>query len=207
MRSLFIVLVSVIALVSCKGENKPLSEDFNAICFVSLGNEIELGNDLYMHSPKIHYILFTYHDTVFQAAIKDEKTTYSYLKFRNKGKDSLQSIFKEYNKTTLAEQLKSLKKNEILISCAPEGYFLSGNMDQTNFGIFYYNDYGNWLRRYSHKEIKLKSDQFPNIYNTIYHTMNSKQWDYVMSNDYYYKDVRAYGKIKFIIDSVKYTYK
>lgn len=190
MRQIMIIL-SILFLVSCNSEQKPLDENFNTICFINDTYEIEVGNGAYMNIPKIQYVLFIYHDTIFQVSIENEKSTYSFMKLRNKGKDSLQSIFKEYDKTYLKKQLKSMKENNYHGTCAPNGYFLSRNDEKLNFGIFFYRDYSNWIRRYSHKEIQLKPAQFPQIYQTIYHTLNSKQWDYVMSDEYYYKDIRT----------------
>lgn len=193
-----LLMISIFFFFGCKEEEKKLNEDYQAICFVSNGDEIALGNGTYMNPPIIHYVLFLYHDTIFQVQIQNEKSTYSYLKYRNKGKDSLQSLFKKYNQTSLYEQLKSMKKNNYQGTCAPNGYFLSKSNQKLNFGLFLYRDYYDWSRKYSWKQISLTSAQFPKIYSTIYHTLNSKQWDYFMSNEYYYKDVRTHLRIEFI---------
>lgn len=202
----FIVTIPflILALVSCKHEPKVLSEDFQAICFVSNGDEIELGNGLYMNSPTIHYILFLYHDTIFQVQIKNKKNSWSYLTPRNKGKDSLISLLKKYNKTSLKEQLHLIQKTDYTVnsSCVPEGYFLCKKHETLNFGLFNYRDYDYWSRHYYWKETKLHSYQFPKIYSTIYHTFNSKQWDYLMSDEYYYKYVRTYQKIQFQFEPI-----
>ncbi len=199
MKFIFIITIWLFALASCKGEPKVLSEDFQAICFVSNGDEIGLGNEVYMNSPTIHYVLFLYHDTIFQVQIKDKKNSWSYLTPRNKGKDSLIFLFRKYDNTTLKEQLHLLKKRKYTVnsSCGPEGYFLCKKHEKLNFGLFNYRDYSYWSRYYYWKETKLHSYQFPKIYSTIYHTFNSKQWDYLMSDDYYYKDVRTYQKVRF----------
>lgn len=198
MKFIFIILLLAGIFVSCKTKAKPLNEDFNAICFVSNGDEIEIEDGVFINPPKIHYTLFIYHDTIFQSVIKNGENIYSYLKLRKHGKDSLQAILKQYDKTTLKKQLKSMKlPNDNGINCTPEGYFLSGSNENLNFRIFQYNDYSYWSRKYSYKEIKLESSQFPKIYSTIYHTLNSKQWDYYMSDDYFYKDVRTFRHIQF----------
>ncbi|WP_341903431.1 hypothetical protein [Fluviicola taffensis] len=205
MKFIFSLSLILVVLSSCKDKVKPLNEDFNAICFISNGDEIEVGNEVFMNLPKIHYILFIYHDTVFQSVIKNGESIYSYLKLRNHGKDSLQAILKQYDKTSLKKQLKSMKvHNDNGINCAPAGYFLSGSNKKLNFGIFRYNDYSYWSRKYSYKEIKLESNQFPKIYQTIYHTLNSKQWDYFMSDDYYYKEIRTFRHGLFIGDTTNY---
>lgn len=195
----FIVIIPflILALVSCKHEPKVLSEDFQAICFVSNGDEIALGNGVYMNRPVIHYVLFLYHDTVFQVQISDKQPAYFYLKCRRNGKDSLESLFEKYDKFSLNEQLKVMEKNGYEGTCAPNGYFLTRKSETLNFGLFTYMDYYEWSRHYHWKEIKLNPGQFPKIYPTIYHTLNSKQWDYFMSDAYYYKDVRTHRKIQF----------
>ncbi|WP_343636811.1 hypothetical protein [Fluviicola sp.] len=202
MKLIYSILCILILLTSCKSENTPLNEDFRAICFVSNGDEIELGNGIYMNPPVIHYVLFLYHDTIFQVQIRDKKSTCSYLKCRRNGKDSLESLFKEYDETSLNEQLKVMKKNGYLGTCSPDGYFLTRKNEILNFGLFIYMDYNQWSKHYYWKEIKLDPGQFPKIYPTIYHTLNSKQWDYFMSDDYYYKSVRTIGRgIEFIADT------
>lgn len=197
----FIVIIPflIVTLLSCKNEPKPLSEDFQAICFVSDGNEIALGESVYMNAPVIHYIVFTYHDTIFQVSIGQKKSVYSYLKTRNHGKDSLESLLKEYNRTSLKKQVQLMKKmhSDLSSGCGPQGYFLFRKNYNLNFGIFTYRKYTDWNRKYVYKEIPLTINQFPKIYSTIYHTLNSKQWDYFMSDDYYYKDVRTYRKFQF----------
>ena len=117
---------------------------------------------------------------------------------RSAPKDSLQSVFNWYGKTTLQKQLKSMRENGYRESCAPEGYFLLRKGETSNFGLFEYEDYRLWIRRYNNKKIILGGKQFPKIYPTIYHMLNSMQWDYFMSNDYYYKDIRTYRKIRFL---------
>ncbi len=135
----FIVIIPflILALVSCKHEPKVLSEDFQAICFVSNGDEISLGNGVYMNSPTIHYVLFLYHDTIFQVQIKDKKNSWSYLTPRNKGKDSLISLLRKYNKTSLKEQLHLIQKTDYTVSssCGPKGYFLCKKNEKLNFGL------------------------------------------------------------------------
>lgn len=204
MKFISTLFLCLILLASCNEEPKSPSEDFQAICFVSNGTEIALGNGIYMNPPVIHYMLFLYHDTIFQVQIRDKKSTYSYLKYRRHGKESLQLLFKTYDQTSLHEQLKSMKKNGYHGTCAPDGYFLSKNNGTLNFGLFIYRDYEDWSRHHFWKQIDLPSAQFPAIYPTIYHTLNSKQWDYFMSNAYYYKDVRTHRKIKFLTDTILY---
>ena len=194
MKIVLFALITITILTSCKNDSVPLNEDFHAICFVSNGGEIDLGSGVFMNRPQIHFIQFVYHDTVFQVHIKNQKSTYSWLKFRNKGKDSLLSVLEQYDKTSLKQQLKSMQETNVDASCAPEGDFLFKKDEKFNFGLFLYNDYSNWLKGYRYKEVKLKNTQFPKVYQNIYHTFNSKQWDYLMSDDYHYKDVRTYGK-------------
>lgn len=200
MKFIFMIALLLFTLVSCKDKTKALSEDFQAICFVSNGDEISLGNGVYMNSPTIHYVLFLYHDTIFQVQIKDKKNSWSYLTPRNNGLDSLISLFKKYDNTTLKEQLHLIQKRDYTVnsSCGPKGYFLCKKDEKLNFGLFNYRDYNYWSRYYSWKETKLHSYQFPKIYSTIYHTLNSKKWDYLMSDDYYYKEVWIYRKIEFL---------
>ena len=117
----------------------------------------------------------------------------------------IQSVFNWYGKTTLQKQLKSMRENGYRESCAPEGYFLLRKGETSNFGLFEYEDYRLWIRRYNNKKIILGGKQFPKIYPTIYHMLNSMQWDYFMSNDYYYKNVRTYHHAYFIGDTASYS--
>lgn len=199
MKLIFPFLLIIFLFSACKEDEKRLNENYKAICFVSNGDETEVGNGVYMNPPTIHYVLFIYHDTIFQVQIRNKKSTYSYLKYRNKGKDSLQSTFNAFDKTSLKEQLQLMKKIQMTKSsgCGPEGYFLSQKNYKLNFGIFPYGEYNDWHGRYIYKEVPLTINQFPKIYSSIYHTLNSKQWDYFMSNDYYYKEVRTYRHIQF----------
>ncbi|TSJ42335.1 hypothetical protein [Fluviicola chungangensis] len=202
MRFIFSIQLMILVLSSCKNELQTISEDFQAICLVSNGAEIELENGVYMSPPTIHYVLFLYHDTIFQVSIGQKKSVYSYLKTRNHGKDSLESLMKEYNGTSLKKQVQLMKKMHSNLSsdCGPLGYFLFRKNYNLNFGIFPYREYTDWNRKYVYKEIPLTINQLPKIYSTIYHTLNSKQWDYFMSNDYYYKDVRTYRKNQFLFE-------
>ena len=195
---LFCLLLSVFYLmVSCDTKTSPTNENYEAIAFMGNGEEIQLGNNLYMESQKIGFILFIYHDTIFQAKIDSSETTYSYIVKNDKLLDSIKETFKRYGKTTLKKQLVSMKTNGYSGTCSPDSYFLFGSNTKINFGLFYYMDYYDLIRRARPKEITIPEQKIPKIYSTIYHTLNSKIWDYYMSNDYYYKNVRTYGKIDF----------
>ena len=193
MRLLFTTCIATILLFSCENKKKVLNEDFSAIGFVSRGYEMQLPKNLYMEIYQFHFILFTYHDTVFQVEIKNNQPVYSYLKVGQRAKDSLAAALKPYKTTSLKKQLKLITKIYDHPSCAPAGYFLfSRNL---NFGIFHYAVYGDLYRHFlCGKEVRLKESQFPKIYQTIYHTLNSKHWDYFMSDDYRYKEVRTYQR-------------
>lgn len=193
MKFIFTIPFLILALASCKHDPKALSEDFQAICFVSNGDEISLGNGVYMNSPTIHYILFLYHDSLFQVEIEQQKEHYYQLECNSKTKDSLISLLKSYQNISLKDQLKQGLRR----SCGPTSYFLIESPKKRNFVHFDYMDYVDWRRHHRIKEMRMEKSLFPKIYSTIYHTFNSKQWDYLMSDDYYYKDVRTYLKIQF----------
>ncbi|AEA44853.1 hypothetical protein [Fluviicola taffensis] len=201
MKRIILALFLIMIFASCRQNSKPLNEDFSAVCFLDSGDKVEVGSGVFMNPPKIHSILFVYHDSVFQVQIKNKKSSYFYLKCRKTPKDSLLSLFSIYGKTTLKEQLKNKEETNCSSSCAPECYFLFKNSKKINFGIFYYHDYSEWTRRFGQNEVKLNPNQFPSIYQTIYHTLNSKHWDYFMSNDYYYKAIRTYRHVEFTNDS------
>jgi hypothetical protein len=194
MKFIFIIALLLFTLVSCKDKTKALSEDFQAICFVSNGDEISLGNGVYMNSPTIHYVLFLYHDSLFQMEMEQKKERYCLLKCSSKTKDSLTALLKSYEQISLKDQLKKGLRR----SCGPTSYFLKESPRKKNFVHFDYMDYVDWRMHNRIKEIDLEKNSFPRIYSTIYHTLNSKKWDYLMSDDYYYKEVRTYCKIEFI---------
>ncbi|WP_343605286.1 hypothetical protein [Fluviicola sp.] len=186
----FALLITLSVLNSCKEEPVALSEDFYAVSFVSRGDDLYLRKNQYLETEKIHFVLFIYHDTIFQVDLQEKKPRYSYLKCKPAVLDSLKSMFAVYEKTNLSKQLKDLKENGPKLSCIRDEYFLFRKGDQINFGIFDFMDYYDWYGRRATKEVKLKKYQFPQIYQTIYFGLNSRRWDYVMSNRYYYKEFR-----------------
>ncbi len=193
----YLIVLAFYFMVSCDTKTSTTNENYEAIAFMDNGEEIQLGNNLFMKSQKIGAILFIYHDTIFQAKINGTKTTYSYMAKNDKLLDAIRGTFKPYRNTTLKKQLVSMKMKGYSGTCSPDTYFLIGSNTQINFGLFNYMDYYVVIRSARTKEISIPEQKFPKIFTTIYHTLNSKIWDYYMSNDYYYKDLRTYGKTNF----------
>lgn len=193
MKLIFSLLLVAMILTSCQEKAKPLNEDFSAIGYDRRGHEIVLNDSLCFDVPKLKFILFLYHDSIFKVEIDTEnKQHYSLLKENNRYKDTLTSIFDSYRKITLKGQLKDIQKHGMKDGCFHDGYFLFRTNEQIQFGLFDFMNYYNWRQHYSPKEIELKPNQFPQIYQTIYHTFNSKWLDYYMSNEYHYKDLRVH---------------
>ncbi|MDH4473324.1 MAG: hypothetical protein QE487_12015 [Fluviicola sp.] len=206
MKIILASLTLILVFVSCNSERetKMINEDFQAIGFVGKGNEISVGNGLFMHSFKFQLILFVYHDTIFQIEINNDKPTYSYLKCSKETKGTLITALDRYNQTSLKEQLIDIKKNNLLGSCAPDGYFLFKKNAKLNFGLFAYESINDWIRK-DKRQIKLTDREFPKIYESIFHTLNSKGWDYFMSDDYHYKKLRFYYKdtVPYVVNPLK----
>lgn len=205
MKSSFVLLflINISVLSSCQVKEEQIIDDYKAVAIANINNEIKISPDLYMNQKKIGLILFIYHDTVFQAKLEGNKTTYAYLNWNKQLKDSLNSCLGLYKSTNLKKQLKDLRENGILMTCSPEGYFLFSSNEQLNFGLFNYRDLGDLVNSNHYKEVVLSKNKFPKIYTTIYHTFNSKIWDYYMSNDYYYKENRTYKKVDFVETNFK----
>jgi hypothetical protein len=206
MKIILASLTLILVFISCNSEleTNMVDEDFQAIGFVSKGNEISLGNGRFMHSFKFQLILFVYHDTIFQVEINNDKPTYYYLKCSQETKGSLIAELDRYNQTSLKEQLIDIKKNNLLSSCAPDGYFLFNKNEKMNFGLFAYESLYQWFIK-SKRQIKLTDREFPKIYESIFHTLNSKGWDYFMSDDYHYKELRFYYKdtVQYIVNTIE----
>ena len=191
----FIVIIPflILALVSCKHEPKVLSEDFQAIAYDGRDHEISINDTLVFEVPKLKGIVFLYHDSIFKVEIDHKnKQHFSLIKANNKSLDSLISLFKSYQKTNLVTQLKEIKEHGIAHGCYKDGYFLFSKQENLQFGLFEFEKYYNWRLRYDPVEIPLKPEQFPKIYQTIYHTFNSKWKDYYLSNEYHYKELRIH---------------
>jgi hypothetical protein len=193
MNLLRIIFISSTLLFSCKNKPEKQNEDFNAFGFISRKDELKLTKDYYMETYRFHMILFTYHDSIFQFELKNNQPLFYYLKVGQKATNDLMSKLEPYRKTTLKEQLKSTSEVNVSSSCGPEGYFLfSQNL---TFGIFDYSVYLDLHRSLRvGKKIPLKPHQFPKIFQTIYHTMNSNHWEYYMSDEYVYRNIRIYRK-------------
>lgn len=182
------LFLGLILLHSCQDEPVVLNEDFYAMGFVSGNEEVNLGKGQYLETERIHFVLFIYHDTIFQVKREKKETQYSYLKCKPAVVDSLKSVFSAYEKTNLSVQLKEIQENGPRLSCIPDEYFLFRKGDRLNFGIIDFMDYYDWHGRRATKEVKLKKYQFPEVYQFIYFGLNSNRWDYMMSNRYYFKE-------------------
>lgn len=185
--------ITITILASCKNNPEPLNEDFYTIGYDRKGHEIKLNDSLFFEVPKLKFIVFLYHDSIFKVEIDHEnKQHYSLLTGNDRTKIALDSTFKSYRKTTLNSQLKDLRKHKTRYGCFSDGYFLFRTNEQLQFGLFDFMNYYDWKKHYSSIEISLKPNQFPKIYQTIYHTFNSKWWDYYMSNEYHFKELRLH---------------
>lgn len=192
MKFIFSVILIVLILSSCE-EPKPLSENFWAIGYDGRGHEITLNDSMCFEVPTLKCIVFLYHDSIFKVEIDQKnKDHYSLLKTNTKAKDTLISIFDTYRKTTLNSQLKEIQEHGMKHGCFTDGYFLFSTTKKLQFGLFEFTKYYNWRSHYHSKEIILTPKQFPKIYQTIYHQFNSKWWDYYMSNEYHFKDLRVH---------------
>lgn len=206
MKFIFTFLLVSSLLFACKEETSTLNENFCAIGYDRRGHEIKLNDSLFFEVPKLKFIVFLYHDSIFKVEIDHEnKQHYSLLKGNDRTKRALASTFKSYKKTTLKDQLKDLQKGETKYGCFSDGYFLFRTNEHIQFGLFDFMNYYEWKGRHSSKEIALKPNQFPKIYQTIYHTFNSKWLDYYLSNEYNDKEHRTYRYIQFIKDTTLYV--
>lgn len=193
MKFIFIIPFLILALVSCKHEPKVLSEDYQAIAYDGRDHEISINDTLVFEVPKLKGIVFLYHDSIFKVEIDyKNKQHFSLIKANNKSLDSLISLFKFYQKTILGAQLKEIKEHGIAHGCYKDGYFLFSKQENLQFGLFEFQKYYDWLLRYPPVETSLKANQFPKIYQTIYHTFNSKWKDYYLSNEYHYEELRIH---------------
>lgn len=187
MKFIFPILLLFI-LLACKDEPKALSEDFLAIGYDGRDHEITLSDSMSFEAPKLKFILFLYHDSIFKVEIDSQnKQSYSLLKGSTQSRDTLLSLFNSYQKTTLQSQLKNIKEHGIKHGCYTDGYFLFDLHGKIQFGLFEFTKFYDWRTHFPIKEIRLNPRQFPKIYETIYHMFNSKWWDYYMSNEYHYK--------------------
>lgn len=199
MKLIFGSLLLFFYISSCQNNSSKLKEDYQALGFISNGEEVQISKDLFLNAKKFHYFLFLYHDTIFQV-VNHKEITYYYFEPNKKMIDSLKSALKPYTKITLHEELISMKKNGYRGSCGPEGYFLFEKNEKMNFGVFDHRNYNDWRKQFKNKPKEIKKNKFPKIFQSMYHKFNSKHWDYFMSTEYHYKDVRCYGKAIFIED-------
>lgn len=176
---------------SCNNKTKVLNEDYQAIYIETRGDLIQLNDDLYMHRHDYSQILFSYHDSVFKISRENGKEKYSYLKMKQQNLDSLNALFNKYNKTNLKEQLSLMKKYGTEHYCFGHGYVLFQKNYNHKFVLFDPHDFIYNLGRWRYNEINLSKRKFPKVHQTIQNMFNSKIWDYVMSDDYYYKVVRT----------------
>lgn len=182
----FILILTFCTLTfnSCDIEKNTHSEDYEAIAITNQGNKIKIDQNQFIVAQKIRYILFIYHDTIFQAEInrKSSKLIFSFLSTKTKLKDSFNRVFSHYSNKSLNKQLQSIKKSN-RETCAPHSYILIKKKNQSNFCLFNYGEYYEIIKNAHYKEIKLPKNKIPAIYFTIYHTLNSNIWDYFMSNE------------------------
>lgn len=177
---------------SCNTKSKVLNEDYKAIYIETRRDLIQLNDNLYMHRHDYSQILFSYHDSVFKISRENGKEKYAYLKMNQQNLDSLNAIFNKYNKTNLKEQLSLRKKNGNGHYCFGQGYVLFQKNNEHKFVLFHPHDFIKKLGRIRYKEVNISKRKFPNVYQTIQNTFNSKIWDYVMSDDYYYRRDRTF---------------
>lgn len=190
MNNIFYFLFPSLLVFSCT-QDKNVNEDYQASCIVGNGKEIELGDSLFMRCPQINAILFLYHDTVFEASLEKKNPNFYYFKCTEQDKKELKRLFKKYDDTNLTQQLTDSTETGFIGNCEGESYFLSQQSDQLNFGVIpmFYHE---WIRRNGIRPLKISETKFPKMYQSIFNTFNSNIWEYVMSEDYYYKDVRTY---------------
>jgi hypothetical protein len=177
----------------CQVKQKPLSEDFWAIGYDGRRSQITINNDFVFEAPKLKCIIFLYHDSLFMVKNdQDDNPQISLLINNKREKDSLKSLFESYQKTSLHGQLKEIEAHGMPLGCFTDGYFLFRKHDQIQFGLFNFMRYYEWMLQYHPKEIPLSLEKLPRIYPVIYHTFNSKWWDYYMSDTYHFKDLRIH---------------
>ena len=191
MKKFILALLPIVVLISCKDEPKALSEDFWAIGFDRRGHEIIINDSMCFEVPKLKCIVFLYHDSVFKVEIDREtnKEHYSLLTAENKAIDTLMATFDSYRKTNLKDQLQEFRENGLGYGCFSDGYFLFNTTNKIQFGLFDFMNYYDWTKHCRSKEMALTPKQFPKIYQTIFHTFNSKWRDYYLSNEYHYKEL------------------
>ncbi|MGV3610071.1 MAG: hypothetical protein ACO1N0_03915 [Fluviicola sp.] len=189
-----LLFLSILLFASCKEESNQLSEDFWAIAHDSKGHKITLNDSTYFEVPKLQYIVFLYHDSVFKVEIDREtsKEHYSLLTANDKVIDTLMASFDSYRKTNLKDQLQKFEENRLGYGCFSDGYFLFNTSHKIQFGLFDFMNYYSWRKYGRLKEMSLKPKQFPKIYQTVYHTFHSKWMDHYMSDEYHYKEQRTH---------------
>ena len=195
LKPVFTTLALIIICFGCNDKSKQLNEDYQAIGFISKGKEILLSDNLYMKTHRIHYILFTYHDSIFEVIMKKKKFEYRYCKLPKKIAKLLQQTFDSNSNTNLEKQLKNLAKNGPQPVCGgAEGYFLKEKKGINNFGLFSFTEFINFAPALEQYSVPIKKSKFPPMFKNIYHTLNSKQWEYYMSDNYYHKGSRTFTK-------------
>jgi hypothetical protein len=192
MKFIFTAFLFAVLLASCKNEPKPLSEDFFAIAYDGRDHEITVNDSFALEVPKLKTIVFFYHDSIFKVELDHNTEHYSLVKTTLSTRKTLISLFNSYQKTTLKAQLKEIKEHGLKHGCYTDGYFLFGENNQLQFGLFEFNKYYKWQLRFCPNEIPLNGKQFPKIYLQIYHTFNSKWKDYYFSDEYHFKDLRVH---------------
>ena len=194
MRFLLICLFGTMLLIYYPIKNQhTLSENFWVIGYDGGGHEIDLDQEMCMNAPKVKFLLFVYHDSIFTIEMEQGyKQRFCFLKCTNQSKDSLMSLLEPYQKTTLKKQLNAIKEHGIPHGCFTDGYHLFNLNDHMQFGLFDFTSYYYWRCHYPSKKIKLQPRQVPKVYEKIYHAFNSERWDYYMSNEYHYKGIRVH---------------
>lgn len=192
MKHFFYFLFPTLFFFSCSNKTEQ-TEDYKAVCIVGKGIEIELGDSLFMTAHHINAILFLYHDTVFEVCFEKKQPEFYFFKCTEQDKKEFNQRFKPYEQTNLKEQLTDSTETGFIGNCLGKSYFLTNKSDQLNFGVVPMI-YHELIRRTKIKTLKLSEVKFPKIYRSIYDSFNSNIWEYVMSEDYYYKQIRSYYK-------------
>lgn len=169
-------------LSSCKTPKK----DDSIIAISLIESDPKLSEDLNFDCQKLCGIIFLYHDTIFKMEIANHK--YFYYNTPKKVNLEVQKMIKHPTGLTIKKQVEDIKKTPP--SCnRGSGYLYIKENNKSKFLLCPYSFFTD-MNKLMKKEIPINKAKLPQIFNSLYCEINSKHWDYFMSEDYAYKDFR-----------------
>jgi hypothetical protein len=183
-----------ILLLSCSNKKQELTK-IQAFCIVGRGETLELEKKQFMDIDKINIMITRINNEFFETEFKNQTFIHHKLKIDHRILKEVKDSFDNNSKENINKQKENLRKSDVGCDLG-FGYFLDDS-NTKNFCLLQSRELKNRLIFTRNKKEKVRDKYIEIKLEETYYKINSKRWDYYMSNEYVYKDLRTYRFVEF----------